>query len=759
MNAVFKDIIRSLLGSWTFRIAAVINIIVAVILTTMPLFNMMDYESSIVTAFSSSILLLVVSSLLAQKFEEIGESPEGGVFPAVIAALVLIAPVFLIGFLSAVVSRQCSLSDGLHFFLMYTVLSAVVSSVTGYGAGLLFKARWKGILLAVSIFIAFIVGDLVRFFFHPPIFFYNPFYGFFSGAFYDQLIEITPAFYWSRTADLLGGLLFVHAVILIKSWSVRKSRLFYIVCAICTLSALAFAITTAHTGYRMYRSDIIRLLGGTHEGKDFTLNYSKDIPKWKVNFYAAQVDLELEELHAFFKLKRRVPVRIFLFKDRMQKRRLFGAMHVEVAKPNLREIFITADDIPHHSMRHELAHILAGEYSNAFFKAAAKPLPVLSFIPIPDIAKIEGIAVAAAFELDGVDFYQRARIIRALGNKTSAEDIFHGNFYAFPSTIAYTIAGSFTRWLYDNYSPEGVFAWHKGKSFTDAFGTSFKAASDAFEIFLQSEKAPEDEVANLRKSMSRRSIHRIRCVHQVAREMSKSRHHINTGNFKAAYKHAQQACRWDSANPDIKLHVLKIARELKYFDTIDKMTSSALKESKAMGGQGADYVQAVLLFQAENTIMKGDFPAAKSILTNLLEEDLNEGMKRMALMLDSMCDLDKETRSEVIEIFRSTDENAWMKLEQLAERWPLALYLAGSSALIKDDFTKAADLYSKINPQSLPHGLFRKELQIRYLKALFLAERYEKFHEVWKTITESKTKKALDVLHKLSKFRSKRIEN
>src|SRR6185503_4424610 len=82
----------------------------------------------------------------------------------------------------------------------------------------------------------------------------------------------------------------------------------------------------------------------------------------------------------------------YYFANGEQKARWMGARNVEMAKPWRREIYIDHRAFPHTSLRHEIAHVVAGEFGDPLFGVSARS--VLG-IPIPVPGMIEGYAVAA----------------------------------------------------------------------------------------------------------------------------------------------------------------------------------------------------------------------------------------------------------------------------------------------------------------------------------------------------------------------------
>ena len=115
-------------------------------------------------------------------------------------------------------------------------------------------------------------------------------------------------------------------------------------------------------------------------------------------------------------------ITVFLFQDSAQKRALMGAADVYIAKPWRREVYVQMAGFggyPHPVLRHELAHVIAGQFARGPFKIAGDLGGV-----IPDPGLIEGIAEAASPDDDELTLEQHARVSGEIEGVPDPEPIF-----------------------------------------------------------------------------------------------------------------------------------------------------------------------------------------------------------------------------------------------------------------------------------------------------------------------------------------------
>ncbi|HEY1101543.1 MAG TPA: hypothetical protein VGF99_21570 [Myxococcota bacterium] len=133
-------------------------------------------------------------------------------------------------------------------------------------------------------------------------------------------------------------------------------------------------------------------------------------------------------------------IHLWLHGDRVEQAKWTGASHVDFALPWRRELHIASMGVPHRSLGHELAHVVAGEKSNTFLKVPAR------FIVLHNAAVTEGLAMALTPELvvdDGLTLREQAAAMRQAGKAPDLATLFSlSRFFGEEPGRAYVAAGA-----------------------------------------------------------------------------------------------------------------------------------------------------------------------------------------------------------------------------------------------------------------------------------------------------------------------------
>lgn len=146
-------------------------------------------------------------------------------------------------------------------------------------------------------------------------------------------------------------------------------------------------------------------------------------------------------------------IHLWLHGDRSEQARWTGANHVDFAMPWRRELHIASLTVPHRSLGHELAHVVAGEKSDTFLKVPSRALV------LHNAAVTEGLAMALTPELvveQGLTLREQAAAMRQAGRAPDLNALFSLNrFLGEEPGRAYVAAGALVESIVADAGDEG----------------------------------------------------------------------------------------------------------------------------------------------------------------------------------------------------------------------------------------------------------------------------------------------------------------
>ncbi len=679
-------------SSWPFWTLSALLALISLAQGFIPLMSLMDYEGSLTLAFFTSLLFGAATAIKG------AQMPQLHYWEVLKDVLWFLLPAFTLKLISARLTGQCSWSSAMKFFFMYPVLSAVVAGAAGFAVSTVIKRPLWAALTTVGIVATSLVINLWELYSQPVVYSYDPFFGYFSGAFYDTAVDITPAFMWSRAHDILGSLLAVTL-----AYGYRSGAPWW-PAALISVAFLGLHLNQERLEFATSWNSMHRALPLYASSKNVRLYASPQIPEERRKALFKEIIFNYSELQKFFK---GAPSRldVYLFRSPAQKRRLFGAENVEIAKPWQMAVFITDDgNFPHGTLRHEMAHVFAGIHGDPLFRIASKNL-----VPNPGI--IEGAAVAASFATPSGDYHQKALVLIRMKPDITPDMVFGARFYALPSSQAYTLAGSFLRYLYDTRGPEKFFTLYRTGSFKTAYPEPLPSMWQDWKSFLKERITLTDYLkAAATAKFQRPALHTIPCLHEAARQVRKIWLLWGDRKHRAARR--------------LLLSALESLPHVHFLLTTciavgDSLTS--LRCARQLAARPEPHLRALgLLEMAYASAHDGDFDRARELISHLplLPPALHRRRKLLEMALTS-----DEGRT-LLRTLEKTDSKKDLadKLHDLGT--PLAMYLAGSMYLAENAWPKAVEAFSRINPSKLPDGEFRCEYLRRATTAAVFAGNY-----------------------------------
>jgi tetratricopeptide (TPR) repeat protein len=464
----------SLLRSRGAVIAAVVYVVSSLVCTRLPLLNYLGYEFSALMALLSSLVsgLLTISLVRQHLFEQgaAGWRPVR-VLTLLRASLALNYGLLLIPLLllsaNALLVKNCSILEGLAFFLLLPVVSIWFSAALGVFCGVhyrLSRTMFFGIAAGTFVY-ALLLGYCT-----PAIFSYNFFYGYFPGLTYDEVLQISSSLVAFRVLTLvLGGVLVWLSLLIVRycdpdesarkrGAALRKALLHprrRVASGLIAAGVLLVYLFRCELGFESTARYVQMTLGGRLQSKHCVIYYSsQSTTREEIARIAAEHEFRCAQLMAVFSLQEMLPVESYLYPSAEVKRRLIGPGSTNIAKPWRREIHLTQQSIPS-ALKHELTHVVAGVFG----------------VPVIHASLSTGLVEGVAMAKEGL-----APDILGMMSLTG--------FATHSSAVSYVLAGSLCRYLIDSYGMRALMRVYRTGDYRDAYGRSLPVLVTEWERFL-----------------------------------------------------------------------------------------------------------------------------------------------------------------------------------------------------------------------------------------------------------------------------------
>jgi hypothetical protein len=530
---------RALFRSWHLRGWVAFSILLTAMLVQLPLFGVVGFEHALVVAAFGSLAGMVLGAALVRRAQLTQARPLDRAVPPprLVLALVLrapLAPLAVIAIplagaaLHGLWAPTCDWGYGLEAFFIMSIASTVLAAGGGAFVALCTGPSRRRLVPAVAaVIVGYIVLGLYRFYSEPPVFSYNALIGFFPGNLYDEDIRLARALYWSRLEQLATLVALVAAVtVFVDAPSLRlrlrrrrhrAARASLWVAAPAALLALALHYHSATLGYAIDAEDIWAELGGVRRTEHFVIHYDSADPDIvaQIELYAADHELRLAQVCRTLEVDvaRVGTIHSYVFANEEQKGRLMGARRVEMAKPWRREIYLTFQNFPHGPLRHEIAHVVAGTFGSPLFHVSAQSTVFIN----PGL--IEGLAVATDWpgSRGSLTPHQHVRAMQELGIAPSAREVFGLKFLTLSSNRAYQSAGSFMRFLLEQYGAARLRRLYaSGGDFEGVYGQSQGKLIADWRTMLESVVVPAADLETAREMFRQPGVFQRPCPHANA---------------------------------------------------------------------------------------------------------------------------------------------------------------------------------------------------------------------------------------------------
>jgi hypothetical protein len=496
-------------------------------LAVLPLVSQLGPESALLLGLALPPLVAFASARLVARARGTAATGVALLAGALALALGCVAlPVALV--LGASVARgACDPLGGLGFALLGPLPGAALAALVGLWAGALLPGRGRAAAwLAALVPLAEDALALARFHASPAIFAYGHGFGWFPGTLYDEGTQFGPPLLALRAGTLgLGAALAALFAVLYRPGAgrlvLRRAQLARLgrapsaaLVAALGLAAFAYVEASAESlGIRSSPASIAQRLGSSVRAGRCTAVVPRELPQDEARRLADDCAFRLWRMERALGVRSAAPITAFFFRDASEKRALMGAADTYIAKPWRREVYLQLAEWPHAVLEHEVAHVVAGEHARGPFRVGGRLGGWL-----PDAGMIEGVAVAAAWKArDGRTPHEWARALLDLGLAPSPTRTAGLAFLLEPASRAYTVHGSFWRYVLDEHGPEVVARAYATGDLAAASGVPLARLEEGWRRALARLPADDELRALARARFERGGLFARPCPHVTAR--------------------------------------------------------------------------------------------------------------------------------------------------------------------------------------------------------------------------------------------------
>jgi hypothetical protein len=552
---------------WRTLFWAGVLVLLAAALDFAPLFNVLGYDFAFAIGLATALAGADIGhgAVGAARRIERQVSPPRVAAEAIVATWAILAVPLLISLANAFRVRNCNLGAGLAFFALLPVCTGAFAAGMGAAVAIALPGRRSGRVAAFALPLLSVVGALLRLYRDPAVFAFDPFAGFFPGPIYDEALRPPLRLVWFRLANLtwLAAALATAHWLCAGSPSLRLSRQRGlarpwhkpVVALLLVAASVGWYEARGSLGFHIRHADLARILPRETRTPHFVLRTDPAVES-DADIDLARQDLEFryQQLVRILGVEPALPVTVYRFPSSAAKKDAVGAANTLYAKPWTREIFVQADRFPAQRLRHELAHVFASAFGDRLFGVSlAWHFP----IPWPTLASglVEGIAEAADFDNpDGrATTHEEAAAMVALGKAPELGRALGAGFTFESGPRAYTIAGSFCRFLLDQFGAEKLRAlYHSAGDFTRVYGRDLASLEKDWRAFLSALPLDESSRAQAEESFRRPAIFQKVCARELAARVSDARARLGTapGDSVALLS---SACADDPSEPTFRL--------------------------------------------------------------------------------------------------------------------------------------------------------------------------------------------------------------
>lgn len=689
--------------------------LVGALLCFIPLFNLLGYESALVTGVVTHLAAAVLTCLFFREEPDgplgsgLGESSQRAFMHLLASNLSLILPPAALLSLNALRVTNCSWEVGLGFFALIPVFAVLMGQLVGWAACALFSSTRARIFASVVVILGNGLALAAHVALQPPITGHQWAIGFLSGSIYDEALSVPSSLLWYRVTNLTLAMVVVWGIEAWRQHELGRGA----VRRFAGLAVSALVLFAGMTGFessfgvRIDRAEIAARLGGVVETEHFIIYYPLS--------YSSQLELMIEdhefryaEMQEYFgtdpvALHGR-KVRSFVYPDRETKGELMGARRTLIAKIWLREVHILWSGYGDHLLAHELAHVFTEP-----FGAGPLRLSMQNGVGV-NMGLVEGIATAADWPAGELDPHLASAAMRQLDIAPDIRGLVGASgFWSQSSGKAYTLMGSFVAFLVDEHGIEKFKLVYADGDFQRAYGQPAGALVSEWEAFLDELEVTDLQLQIARYRYERPSIFGKTCARTIGELRRQAGLAAGRGEGEVALEIYKEILGYEPGNTSYELAYVRLLIELERADEalgmLDEMRARELVPSQAAA---IDQLRADIFWRRDQ------FERARALYETCQQVGVLDGTRRMLQVKESMLAAERRGSQALIRAYLLEEPDAGvaiffpMKWASEHPEDPLANYLIGRQLWGRAQWEHAR-MYLELAASSLKPELLRLE--------------------------------------------------
>ncbi len=590
----------------------VIMLLYAILCSQLPLFNYIGYEFSVAIAIALPFIVGIPAIKLFRKhFQDKSAINVSEVWffvrESLLRGVLLLFLPLIVGTLNMFVVKNCSYGEGILFYLLIPTVTLVW--VTALALFCAVGVRHSFLLYLLILSVVFL-HPLYLGYFTPQIYSYNVIYGYFPGFSYDEILRISiPLVLFRCVTLIIAVFLFLLSLLMIirrtkdsASYSARWIIVGVLLCGTTIVSVWVFRV---ELGMESSTKHIQQTLGAHHQTEHFDIYYAREsFTEKEIQRVGTEHEFRFHQVTTALQTPLNDRVSSYIYPDIDTKRRFIGTGNTNIAKPWRKEIHLNRDswdDV----LKHELVHVIAGEFGMPVIKAHY------------NIGLVEGLAMAIDPEFGNrtLPEYAKAMIQFKLG-VDPVRLIKPVSFAAQASTVSYVMMGAFCKYLIEHYGIARFKDLYRGVSVDDVYGMSYEKLAEGWQHSLDSIDVPLSMRRHVEYFFRRPSIFAKECARTIADLNDRGSRYLEKKNPLAAAEVFQRALQ-KSWNTESYSGLVRATFGIARYDSVIQLVAAQAQDTL----HRSSIINLFLLY-GDALWHQREYPAAHSVYEGILSLDL-----------------------------------------------------------------------------------------------------------------------------------------